>query len=121
MKPLDFQYGRKQETDDEKEENVILIEESEDEDFGSFQQEKKAVEMEEAIYLESSTVDFSTNMLVFVNNGGGIYLNTGPTSLTRLGRNHVLSIEPVLGSCSTSLSEENLDPYKSSFGFGKRK
>ncbi|GBN56393.1 hypothetical protein AVEN_22509-1, partial [Araneus ventricosus] len=29
-------YGRQQETYDEKEENVILIEESEDEDFGFF-------------------------------------------------------------------------------------
>ncbi|GBM39441.1 hypothetical protein AVEN_126321-1 [Araneus ventricosus] len=30
---------------------------------------------------------------------GGIYLNAGPTCLTRLGRNHVLSIETVLGNC----------------------
>ncbi|GBN99975.1 hypothetical protein AVEN_93198-1 [Araneus ventricosus] len=41
---------------------------------------------------------------------GGIHLNAGPTCLTRLGRNHVLSIEPVLGSCFTSLSEGNLFP-----------
>ncbi|GBL82936.1 Retrovirus-related Pol polyprotein from transposon 412 [Araneus ventricosus] len=70
-KPFDFKYGRKRETDDEKEENVILMEESEDEDFGSLQQETKAAEMEEAIHLESSTVDFSTNMFVFINNVGG--------------------------------------------------
>ncbi|GBM98003.1 hypothetical protein AVEN_89300-1 [Araneus ventricosus] len=38
MKPFDFKYGRKQETDEEKEENMILMEESEDEDFGYFQQ-----------------------------------------------------------------------------------
>ncbi|GBN73400.1 hypothetical protein AVEN_219674-1 [Araneus ventricosus] len=47
MKPFDFKYGRKQETDDEKEENVILTEDSEDKDFDSFQQEIEAAEMEE--------------------------------------------------------------------------
>ncbi|GBO30474.1 hypothetical protein AVEN_39795-1 [Araneus ventricosus] len=62
MKPFDFKYERKQETDDEKEENVILMEESEDEDFGSFQQEMETAEMEKVIYMESSMVDFSTNM-----------------------------------------------------------
>ncbi|GBM19645.1 hypothetical protein AVEN_107312-1 [Araneus ventricosus] len=52
MKPFDFKYGRKQETDDEKEKNMILLEESEDEDFGSLQQETEAAEMEEVMYLE---------------------------------------------------------------------
>ncbi|GBL87085.1 hypothetical protein AVEN_218777-1 [Araneus ventricosus] len=33
MKPFDFKYGRKQETDNEKEENTMLIGESEDEDL----------------------------------------------------------------------------------------
>ncbi|GBL95019.1 hypothetical protein AVEN_187525-1 [Araneus ventricosus] len=47
MKPFNFKYGRKQETDDEKEENVILIIESEDEVLVSFQQEMEASEMEE--------------------------------------------------------------------------
>ncbi|GBM82243.1 hypothetical protein AVEN_214780-1, partial [Araneus ventricosus] len=61
MKPLDFKYGRIQETDNEKEENVILMGESEDEDFGSFPQETEPAEMEEVIYLESSIADFSTN------------------------------------------------------------
>ncbi|GBN14129.1 hypothetical protein AVEN_212624-1 [Araneus ventricosus] len=46
MKPFDFKYGKKQETDDEKEENVILMEESEYENFGSFHQETEAAEME---------------------------------------------------------------------------
>ncbi|GBM06774.1 hypothetical protein AVEN_63011-1 [Araneus ventricosus] len=62
MKPFDFKYGRKQETNDEKEENVILMEESEDEDFGSFLQEMKAADMVEVIYLESSVDDFSTRI-----------------------------------------------------------
>ncbi|GBO30473.1 hypothetical protein AVEN_39794-1 [Araneus ventricosus] len=68
MKPFAFKYERKQETDDEKEENVIPMEESEDEDFGSFQQETETAEMEKVIYLESSMVDFSTNMLVLNDN-----------------------------------------------------
>ncbi|GBO14433.1 hypothetical protein AVEN_200199-1 [Araneus ventricosus] len=46
MKTFELKYGRKQETDNEKEENVILLVESEDEDFGSFQQETEATEME---------------------------------------------------------------------------
>ncbi|GBL72809.1 hypothetical protein AVEN_128016-1 [Araneus ventricosus] len=65
MMPSDFKYGRKQETVDEEKENVILMEESEDEDCGSFQRE-----MEEVIYLESFMVDFSTNLLVLLNVGG---------------------------------------------------
>ncbi|GBM06753.1 hypothetical protein AVEN_62997-1 [Araneus ventricosus] len=71
MNPFDFKYGRKQESDDEKEENVILIEESEYEDFGSFQQETVAAGMQEVIYLESSMVDFTTNLFVFIYNLGG--------------------------------------------------
>ncbi|GBL78997.1 hypothetical protein AVEN_48957-1 [Araneus ventricosus] len=70
MKPFNFKYGRKQETDDEKEENVILMEESEDEDFDSFQQEMETAEMEEVIYLGSSTVEFSKNMFVLIDNVG---------------------------------------------------
>ncbi|GBM30627.1 hypothetical protein AVEN_18319-1 [Araneus ventricosus] len=70
MKPFDFKYGRKQETDDEKEENVILMQESEDEVFGSFQQEMEAAEMEEVIYLESLMLDFSTNLFVLIYNLG---------------------------------------------------
>ncbi|GBN93233.1 hypothetical protein AVEN_136266-1 [Araneus ventricosus] len=68
LKPFDFKYGRKQETDDEKEENVILMVESEYEDFDSFQQEMEAAEIEEIISLESSMVDFSTNMLILIDN-----------------------------------------------------
>ncbi|GBL78651.1 hypothetical protein AVEN_65226-1 [Araneus ventricosus] len=71
MKPFDFKYGRKKETDEEKEENVILMKESEDEDFGSFQQEVEALGMEEVIYLESSMIDFSTNLFVLIHNLGG--------------------------------------------------
>ncbi|GBN66732.1 hypothetical protein AVEN_131132-1, partial [Araneus ventricosus] len=70
MKPLDFKYGRQQETDDEKEENVILMEEYENKDFGSFQQEMEAAGMEEVIYLDSSMVDFSTNLFVLIDNVG---------------------------------------------------
>ncbi|GBL72445.1 hypothetical protein AVEN_115365-1 [Araneus ventricosus] len=62
MKPFDFKYGREQETVDEREENVKLMQKSEDEDFGPFQQEMEASEMEEIIYLETSMVDFSTNV-----------------------------------------------------------
>ncbi|GBN18038.1 hypothetical protein AVEN_163677-1 [Araneus ventricosus] len=51
MKPLDFKSGRKQETDKEKDENVILRVQSEYEDFDSFQQEMEAAEIEEIIYL----------------------------------------------------------------------
>ncbi|GBN16254.1 hypothetical protein AVEN_80153-1 [Araneus ventricosus] len=68
MKPFDFKYERNQETVDEKEKNVILREESDDEDFSSFQQE---VEMEEVVYLESSMVDLSTNLFVLIDNVGG--------------------------------------------------
>ncbi|GBN70825.1 hypothetical protein AVEN_123650-1 [Araneus ventricosus] len=49
MKPFDFKYGRKQETDDEKDDNMILIEESDEEDFGSFQQETEAEKEEEVL------------------------------------------------------------------------
>ncbi|GBL88454.1 hypothetical protein AVEN_168490-1 [Araneus ventricosus] len=61
-------YGRKQDTEDEKEENVILMEESEDVDFGSFQQETEAADMEEV--LQQSMIDFSTNMFVLDDNVG---------------------------------------------------
>ncbi|GBM35847.1 hypothetical protein AVEN_134099-1 [Araneus ventricosus] len=70
MKPFHFMCGRKQEIDDEKEENVLLMEESEDEDFDSFQQETDAAKMEGVNYLESSMVDFSTNMFVMFDNIG---------------------------------------------------
>ncbi|GBM39635.1 hypothetical protein AVEN_251563-1 [Araneus ventricosus] len=71
LKLFDFKYGRKQETDDEKVENVMLMVESEDEDFDSFQQEMEAVEMEKVIYLESSMVYFSTNLLVLIDSVAG--------------------------------------------------
>ncbi|GBL91864.1 hypothetical protein AVEN_172781-1 [Araneus ventricosus] len=70
MKPFDFKFGRKQETVDEKKENVILMEESEGENFGSFQQEMEDAETEEVIYLESSIVDFSTDLFALLNFGG---------------------------------------------------
>ncbi|GBN51596.1 hypothetical protein AVEN_259039-1 [Araneus ventricosus] len=66
-----FKCGRKKETDGAKEENVILMEESEDEDFGSFQQEMEVAEMEDVIYLESSMADFSINLFVLIYNLGG--------------------------------------------------
>ncbi|GBN44172.1 hypothetical protein AVEN_168929-1 [Araneus ventricosus] len=71
MKQSDLKRGIKQETDDEKEENVLLIEESEDENFGCFKQGMEAAEIEEVIYLESSMADFSTNMFVLIDNVGG--------------------------------------------------
>ncbi|GBN01377.1 hypothetical protein AVEN_110432-1 [Araneus ventricosus] len=71
LKPFEFKYERKKETVDEKVENVILIELSEDEDCGSFQQEMEAAKMEEVIYLESLMVDFSTNLFVLIDNVGG--------------------------------------------------
>ncbi|GBN24578.1 hypothetical protein AVEN_73004-1 [Araneus ventricosus] len=49
----------------------LLMEESEDGDFGSFQQETGAAEMEEVIYLESSMADFSKNMFVLIDDVGG--------------------------------------------------
>ncbi|GBM60395.1 hypothetical protein AVEN_156953-1 [Araneus ventricosus] len=70
MTPFVFKYGRKQETDEEKEENVTLMEESEDEELRSFQQEMEAAELEEVIYQESSMVDFSTNLFVLIDNVG---------------------------------------------------
>ncbi|GBM09755.1 hypothetical protein AVEN_101801-1 [Araneus ventricosus] len=76
MKPFDCKYGRKQEIFDEKEENVILMEESEDEVFGSFQQEMEVAKMVEVIYLESSMLDFSTNLFVLIYNLGGNRINT---------------------------------------------
>ncbi|GBM20915.1 hypothetical protein AVEN_253717-1 [Araneus ventricosus] len=54
----------KQETDKVKEENVILMEESED--VGAF------FEIEEVIYLESSLADFSTNIFVLIDNVGSV-------------------------------------------------
>ncbi|GBM64631.1 hypothetical protein AVEN_91702-1 [Araneus ventricosus] len=55
-------------TDDEKEENVVLMEESEDYDFGSFQQETEATETEEETYLESNMADSSTNIYILIDN-----------------------------------------------------
>ncbi|GBN26631.1 hypothetical protein AVEN_102704-1, partial [Araneus ventricosus] len=63
-------YGRKEDTEDEKEENVILMEESGDEDFASFQQVTEAADLEEVIYLEPFMVYFSTNMFVLNDNVG---------------------------------------------------
>ncbi|GBM38095.1 hypothetical protein AVEN_40970-1 [Araneus ventricosus] len=72
MKQVDCQDRRKQETDDEEEGNAILMEESEDEYFGCFQEKIEAVEMEEVIYLESTNIlDFSTNIFVLIDNVGG--------------------------------------------------
>ncbi|GBL83501.1 hypothetical protein AVEN_196352-1 [Araneus ventricosus] len=71
MKLFDFKYGRKQETNDEKEENVILLEKTEDEDFGSFQQEMEVAEMKEVISLGPSMDNFTTNLLVLIDNVGG--------------------------------------------------
>ncbi|GBM08643.1 hypothetical protein AVEN_52478-1 [Araneus ventricosus] len=71
MQPFDFKYGRESETDDEKEENVIQWKNSKYEDFGSFQQKMESVGMKEVIYLESSMVDFSTNLFVLIYNLGG--------------------------------------------------
>ncbi|GBM99644.1 hypothetical protein AVEN_134389-1 [Araneus ventricosus] len=65
------QVWKKKETVDEKEENLILMEESKYEDFGSFQQEREAVEMDEEVYLESSMFDFSPNLFVLIDNVGG--------------------------------------------------
>ncbi|GBN05545.1 hypothetical protein AVEN_39876-1 [Araneus ventricosus] len=70
MKPFDFKYGRKQETVGEKEENVKLMEQSEDGDFGSFQQETEAAEIEEVLKNHPRLI-FSTNMFVFIDNVGG--------------------------------------------------
>ncbi|GBO00147.1 hypothetical protein AVEN_96989-1 [Araneus ventricosus] len=84
MKPFDFKYGRKQETVDKKEENVTLMEESEDEHFGSFQRELETVEMEELTYLESSMVDFLRNLFVLLDNIGGARMslqNSSPITL----------------------------------------
>ncbi|GBO05685.1 hypothetical protein AVEN_105755-1 [Araneus ventricosus] len=58
---------KKQETDDEKEENVILIKESEDEDFGTFQQETEVVEMEVLI-------DFLTNTFALIDTVGSVLM-----------------------------------------------
>ncbi|GBM12160.1 hypothetical protein AVEN_39491-1 [Araneus ventricosus] len=57
--------NKRKEEKEEKEENVVLMEESEYEDFVSFQQEMEDAEMEEVIYLESSIVDFSTNLFFY--------------------------------------------------------
>ncbi|GBO07006.1 hypothetical protein AVEN_182809-1 [Araneus ventricosus] len=75
MKTFQFKFGRKQESDNEKDKNVIQIEESDDEDFGFFQQEIEVAEIEEVIYLESSMLEFSTNLFVSINNLGGTKMN----------------------------------------------
>ncbi|GBN89088.1 hypothetical protein AVEN_185698-1 [Araneus ventricosus] len=56
--------------------NVILMEISEDEDFGSFQQGTDAAEMEEVTYLESAVVDFSPNVFVLIDNVGNARMKT---------------------------------------------
>ncbi|GBM68259.1 hypothetical protein AVEN_88832-1 [Araneus ventricosus] len=71
MKPLDAKYGRNKETDAKEEGNMILMDESEDEYFVSFQQEMKAVEMEEVTYLESAMADFTTTIQIWIENVGG--------------------------------------------------
>ncbi|GBM72074.1 hypothetical protein AVEN_266495-1 [Araneus ventricosus] len=70
MKQFDFKHGRKQETGDKKEENVILMVESEDEDFVSSQQEMDVAKMKKVISLELSMVNFSTNMFALIDNVG---------------------------------------------------
>ncbi|GBL89642.1 hypothetical protein AVEN_104604-1 [Araneus ventricosus] len=70
MKPIDFKYGRKQETDDEKEENMILVEESEDDFFLLFSIRNGGCRGGEVIYLDSSMVYFSRNLLVLIDNIG---------------------------------------------------
>ncbi|GBN68567.1 hypothetical protein AVEN_114536-1, partial [Araneus ventricosus] len=82
--PFDFKYGRKQEIDDEKEETVILMEESENEDSGSFQQEMKATEMEKVIFLETPMVDFSTNVFILIDNVGGTRRRTHYSYVCRI-------------------------------------
>ncbi|GBN24439.1 hypothetical protein AVEN_26373-1 [Araneus ventricosus] len=84
MKPFDFKYGRKQETDDEKEENVILMAQSEYEDFGSFQEEMEAAEMEEVIYMESSMVDFPTNIFLSIDNVEGARMKAHYSHVCRI-------------------------------------
>ncbi|GBM89380.1 hypothetical protein AVEN_226944-1 [Araneus ventricosus] len=71
MKPSDFKYGRKEETDDEKEENAIFMAESEVGDFGSLQQEMEAAEMVEGINMESTIAYLSTNTFVLIDNDRG--------------------------------------------------
>ncbi|GBO46531.1 hypothetical protein AVEN_156237-1 [Araneus ventricosus] len=66
----------KQETDDEKEKNLILMEEFKKEDFGCFQQETEAAKMVEVIYLKSSSrAEFSTNICALIVNVGGARMN----------------------------------------------
>ncbi|GBN44725.1 hypothetical protein AVEN_113114-1 [Araneus ventricosus] len=68
MKPFDFKNGRKQETDDEKEEHMIPMEESEDEDLGSSQTRNGGCGDGGSNLSESSLVDFSTNLFVLIDN-----------------------------------------------------
>ncbi|GBM31407.1 hypothetical protein AVEN_98506-1 [Araneus ventricosus] len=58
------------ETDDQDKENVILMEQTEEIDFDSFQQEMKADEIEPVTYLESPMADFSTKTLIWIDNDG---------------------------------------------------
>ncbi|GBL77026.1 hypothetical protein AVEN_12678-1 [Araneus ventricosus] len=50
--------------------------ESDVEDFGSFQQEIEAAEIVEVIDLESSAIDFVTNMFVLIDKDGGPRMKT---------------------------------------------
>ncbi|GBM33927.1 hypothetical protein AVEN_79824-1 [Araneus ventricosus] len=54
---------------------MVLMEESEDDDFESFQQEMEAAKTE-VTYLESSKTDFSTNMHVSIDNVGCTRMKT---------------------------------------------
>ncbi|GBM40832.1 hypothetical protein AVEN_137333-1 [Araneus ventricosus] len=71
MKQFDFKYGRKQDTDDEKEENVILVGEYEYEDFGSFSTRNENCG-DGGSNLSGIFHDcFLTNLFVLIDNVGG--------------------------------------------------
>ncbi|GBL76138.1 hypothetical protein AVEN_121735-1 [Araneus ventricosus] len=104
MKPFYFNYGIKEETVDEKEENVILIEESQDENFcfsrrnGCFR-DRKDIE-------KSSMDDFETNIFVLVDNVGGVRITAHGS--------YVFRIQEVDGGVSdmTGLRTTNLTKSK---------
>ncbi|GBM62654.1 hypothetical protein AVEN_257258-1 [Araneus ventricosus] len=67
MKPFDFKYGRKQETDDAKEESVIPVEEYEDEDFGFFSTRNESCEDGGSNLSRIFHDCFSTNLFVLID------------------------------------------------------
>ncbi|GBM66404.1 hypothetical protein AVEN_13001-1 [Araneus ventricosus] len=64
MKFFDFKYGIKQETDEEKEENVILMKESEDKALGFLLSLIRSIQRESIVIVKKIELQILTNLHV---------------------------------------------------------